>query len=742
MENGNKPKPQKKRRMVPSSAVAHVDVKPGLRARLGLAWARFLAARMLTAAVVLYLLVCAALLYPSMRVPLEPGVRAPHSIMSPRRMEFVDTEATERARARARNSVEKVYVVDISTLLSDTRSLADMVSGIFSDTPVDKFQDVGSVRDYLLDNMYLDVKTVDTLVEMGRNNELQKLVPAIESVVDELTDGRTQVEQGRLENIETRVQEMAPNKGIPAADVPVIADILKSLVARNRSFAAAETEQRRDAAALTVTPVVRITEQRATIVKKGALVTASHMRAFSNAGLSPSRTPWLRLAGSALLLAFLFVMGAVYIRHALPDVYADDKKLFMLFMLIFMTMLWALMLHMLNRTIPQFSPYAMGAASGVLAILACFLVQPQAALAVTPMAAAAIMLCLGLDPGVFLVMLAAGLTGYFFSMRRQDMDSIMKAGLAVSAVSIVIIAGLHMIRFTTLPGALMDTLVFGAANGLLTAVIATGLLPLFERVFNVITPHRLLELSNPEHPLLKKLLLTAPGTYHHCIFVGNLAETAAEAVGADPLLVRIACYYHDVGKLNRPYFFAENQLHGENPLDDKSPSMGALIIYQHLKEGVEMLREHKLPDPIIRIASEHHGTCLISFFYQQARSLAKDPDTVSEERFRYPGPTPSTLESAIVMLSDGCEAAVRSLKEHSTRNIENTVNAIVKSRLVDGQFDHCRITLDQIDTVRKTLIETLSRIYHARVEYPDEEELRKKLQDPHAPNGRQSGKAS
>jgi putative nucleotidyltransferase with HDIG domain len=398
--------------------------------------------------------------------------------------------------------------------------------------------------------------------------------------------------------------------------------------------------------------------------------------------------------------------------------------------------------QVLHQTIPQFSLYAMGVSTSVLAILLCFLVQPQLALVSVPLLAAAALITLKLDPGVLVLMLTTGFLGYFFSMRRQDMDNIIKAGAAISGCGIVLIAALHLTHFVSIKSFLVDTLLFGAANGLLTAVLATGLLPLFERVFNVITPHRLLELSNPENPLLKQLLTTAPGTYHHCIFVGNLAETAAEAVGADPLLVRIACYYHDVGKLRRPYFFAENQLHGQNPLDDKSPSMGALIIYQHVKEGVEMLREHKLPEPIIRIASEHHGTCLISFFYQQARSQAKDPDTVSEERFRYPGPTPSTLESAIVMLCDGCEAAVRSLKDHAMRNIENTVNAIVKGRLVDGQFDHCNITLQQIDTVRKTLIETLARIYHARVEYPDEEELKKKFQADHVPGDRRSGKAS
>lgn len=741
MENGNKSKTRKRRTVQPSS-VTRLDTKPGLRQRLAGAWDGFLEARMITAAVVLYLLVAAALLYPSFRVPLEPGDRSPRDIASPRRMEYVDAEATELARTRARNNVEKVYVVDIKNILADYNTITTMVAGIYDEMPVDEFQDAGSVRNYLLDTMYLDSKTVDALINKGRNNTLEPLNQALAAAVAELAQGRDRVEQNRLDNIEARVRELAAAQNIPEQDVPVIADILNVLADRNRRFAVDETEQKRDAAALAVTPVTRVTEQSEVIVKKDQRVSAAHVRAFANAGLHPTRTPWMRLGGCALLLAFLFVMGGVYIRHALPDVYADDKKLYMLFMLIAFAVLWSLMAHMLNLAIPQFSPYSMGVGMAVLTILSCFLVQGQAALAAAPLTAAAIMICLGLEPGVFLVMLAAGLTGYFFSMRRQDMDSIMKAGLAVSAVSMIIIAGLHMAQSSPMPRALMDILVFGAGNGLLTAILATGLLPLFERVFNVITPHRLLELSNPEHPLLKKLLINAPGTYHHSIFVGNLAETAADAVGADTLLVRIACFYHDVGKINRPYFFAENQLHGENPLDDKSPSMGALIIYQHLKEGVEMLREHKLPEPIIRIASEHHGTCLISYFYQQARTQARDPETVSEERFRYPGPTPSTLESAIVMLSDGCEAAVRALKEHSTRNIENTVNAIVKARLMEGQFDHCRITLEQIDTVRKTLIETLARIHHARVDYPDEEELKKKLHDPHAANGRHPGKAS
>ena len=256
----------------------------------------------------------------------------------------------------------------------------------------------------------------------------------------------------------------------------------------------------------------------------------------------------------------------------------------------------------------------------------------------------------------------------------------------------------------------------GLFNGILSAVGAIGLLPYLETVFGITSSIRLLELSNPNHPLLRKLLLEAPGTYHHSMMVGNLGEAAAEAVGADPLLTRVGSQYHDIGKTKRPYFFVENQFSGVNPHDKISPTLSTLIITSHVKDGVEMARQHKLPKVLVDFIREHHGTDLVKYFYHRAKESGQD---VSEDDFRYPGPKPQSKETAIVMLADSVEAAVRSMPKPTPGRIEGLVRKIIKERLADGQLDESNITLRDLDLIADAFVKVLTGMYHHRVEYPD-----------------------
>lgn len=259
------------------------------------------------------------------------------------------------------------------------------------------------------------------------------------------------------------------------------------------------------------------------------------------------------------------------------------------------------------------------------------------------------------------------------------------------------------------------------ANGPLSAVLAVGSLPIFETVFGILTPIRLLELSNPEHPLLHRLLLEAPGTYHHSIMVGNLAEAAAMAIGADSLLARVGAYYHDIGKIRRPYLFTENQVFDmENPHDRMSPSLSSTAIISHVKDGVELAREHKVPEQIIDFIKEHHGTGLASYFYIKAaeEAAAKDEKPPEEWAFRYEGPRPGSKETAIVMLADSIEAATRSLSRPTPARIESVVRKIIQERLFDHQLDKSDLTLRELDTIAETFVQVLSGLFHTRIQYP------------------------
>jgi len=225
---------------------------------------------------------------------------------------------------------------------------------------------------------------------------------------------------------------------------------------------------------------------------------------------------------------------------------------------------------------------------------------------------------------------------------------------------------------------------------------------------------------------LRKLLMETPGTYHHSIVVGNLAEAAAEAVRADPLLARVGAFYHDIGKTRRPYFFVENQFAGDNPHNKISPNLSALIIRSHVKDGVDLARAEKLPQPIVEIIQQHHGTSLISFFYRQAVDNGKGME-VPEEEFRYEGPLPQTREAAIILLADSVEAAVRSLSRPVAGRIEGMVRRIIKEKLNDGQLDEAPLTLKDLDKIGDTFVHILSGVFHQRIEYP-ERELRADLE--------------
>lgn len=306
--------------------------------------------------------------------------------------------------------------------------------------------------------------------------------------------------------------------------------------------------------------------------------------------------------------------------------------------------------------------------------------------------------------------------------KASQRSAILKAGIMVSLLGLLAMLVLFLldIHYTVRDIAFASG--FMLAGGLLTAVLVIGLMPFFETAFGILSPLKLVELSNPNHPLLRKLLTETPGTYHHSIMVGNLSEAAAEAVGADGLLCRVGSYYHDIGKTKRPSYFIENQQNIENPHDSIDPSLSKSIIVAHARDGVEMLKEYKMPKQIRDITEQHHGTTLLKFFYHKAVQQHGEDSAkkISEEDYRYPGPKAQSKEAAIVGIADSVEAAVRSLRNPTIEQIDSLVQKIIKSRLDDGQFNECDLTLKELDTIAKALKETLLGIFHSRIEYPSD----------------------
>jgi putative nucleotidyltransferase with HDIG domain len=278
-------------------------------------------------------------------------------------------------------------------------------------------------------------------------------------------------------------------------------------------------------------------------------------------------------------------------------------------------------------------------------------------------------------------------------------------------------------------------------NGLGSSIMAAGGGILLGRIFGITTSWQLLELANPTHPLLRRLMNEAPGTYHHSLIVGNLAERSAEEVGADSLLARVVAYYHDIGKLRRPYFFIENQMDGVNAHDSLEPGESARIIAAHVTDGVELAERYGVPARIRDMIPQHHGTRLVSFFYQQAAQSARSE--VRVEDFTYPGPKPQSKEAAIVMLADSVEAATRASRDHSPEAINSLVDKIILQRLAEGQLDECDLTLRDLQRIKVSFCTLLVGMYHPRIEYPERKpEPERELLAAPAPQGLPGGRAA
>jgi cyclic-di-AMP phosphodiesterase PgpH len=320
--------------------------------------------------------------------------------------------------------------------------------------------------------------------------------------------------------------------------------------------------------------------------------------------------------------------------------------------------------------------------------------------------------------GMMLFYFVTGLVGASGVTQVQSRSTILRAGFAAGVAGALMVLGFRMFREQV---ASVDTLYMvlaTLAGGVLASFLTLALLPAMEWLFAYTTDVSLLELANLNHPLLRELILRAPGTYHHSMVVGSLSEAACEAIGANGLLARVACYYHDIGKMKNADYFAENFRPGENPHNRLKPSMSALIIRSHVKDTLEMLREHGVPELVIETATQHHGQTLMEFFYHKAGEVKEEGEEVHEEDYRYPGPKPQTREAGIIMLADAVEAAARSLAESSEDRLVGVVQRVTNSKFTDGQLDHCDLTLRDLHLIAKAFLQVLRGIYHQRPSYP------------------------
>ena len=454
------------------------------------------------------------------------------------------------------------------------------------------------------------------------------------------------------------------------------------------------------------------------IVKEGEPVTERQIEILKELGLLNSglnKNYSSSFVFIAILVGLVLFIQYSYLAKENKEIFNDNKLIVLISSVNIITLILTLGINVI-------SPYLIPIACG--SMLITILIDHRISLIVNLLNLVFVSVMVGFDPIIIVLSLLSVVLGSIALKKVQQRNDIIYSAVYITIVLGIISLTIGMISSNNLKEIFIN-MGYTILSGIISGILAIGLLPFFESIFDVVTNIKLLELSNPNHPLMKKLLMEAPGTYHHSMMVANLAEAAAETVGGNPVIARVGAYYHDIGKTKRPYFFGENQIGKENPHDKITPNLSTLIILSHTKDGLELAKEHNIPKVIQDIIIQHHGTTLVKYFYYKAKNSGEDISEIKEEDFRYSGPVPNTKESGILMLSDSVEAAVRSISDPTKGKIEEMVNNIINDKLNSKQLINCDLTLKDIEVIRQSFLKTLDGIYHHRIEYPSEKKIKK-----------------
>ncbi|MFF2909652.1 HD family phosphohydrolase [Paenibacillus sp. NPDC057934] len=696
------------------------------------------------------------------RYDIKEGTQSAKEITAPKRIQ--DNKATLKAQEQAAENVEPRYKIipmradnSVTSLLDriDRLNQDDLISqsdktGIYREEIPKRASDFilnfvstsrnnGTYSDHLLDEMQSVIKDQtyvipeETFIKIPRltSQDIIEMKPVARDIVnrlmnDQITDAQT---------ARAKVAEQVSISALSQRTAREVVQELVRLVITSNKFYDEDTTKDAEVQARENAPKVFI-EQGDVLVAKGQMITPELYKLLDESGLLNNKVNYWPQLGLLMLAAMLSAGLLMFIRYSGgPSKFKyNNSQLLMLVLVFAITIVLMRLAAFLQSDVRPYIGFLAPVAIG--AMLVAMLLDMTLAYFCSILFAilASIILNVQQDTifdftfGFFALIVSY--VAIFATHRAGQRSALLKGGIMVSLFGSVTVFMLTLLSGGVLKE--MDTLYalgFAFTGGLLTAVLVIGLMPFFEATFGILSALKLVELSNPNHPLLRKLLTETPGTYHHSVMVGNLSEAAAEAIGADGLLCRVGSYYHDIGKTKRPFYFIENQNNMENPHDSIEPMLSKSIIVAHARDGVEMLKEYKLPKPIRDIAEQHHGTTFLHYFYHKALRLAEEKGTApdfDEEDFRYPGPKAQSKESAVVGIADSVEAAVRSLRKPTVEQVETMIEKIIKSRLDDHQFDECDLTIKELDIIARTLKETVMGIFHSRIEYPEEARKPKK----------------
>ncbi len=666
---------------------------------------------------------------------LQVGQPSPISIVAPNEVIYTSEVLTAERRKQAENNPDNlVYFNDPQIPIDQRRNLfalLDMIGRIRNDPTLNESTRLRALQDLPSADVTLTIEQARLLLSLT-DEEWSLLRTTILNLYDRA-----------IERYDYAVDERALNQlrerwlGFWLATTnldPVQRELAQMITAAflrvNRTLDLAATEERRANAAAQVAPVEVKVLAGEMIIRAGEIVTPAHIEKLQATGAMPRPLGWSELLGYGLLATFLSTGLFGYLGVFQPSLLVQTRSLFTLISIVVGTLLLARLTFLIYDARPVFFPLA------TLAVMTTVVFSGQLGFAVSLLAAIVIGVLEGNDLTLVVTLFASSTSAILLVRTADRLRSFLIAGLGMTATIIGLettfwLSQQAIFSLSGFSGWMLTTSLSALTNGGLTTILSFGLFNVIARLAGQVTALQLMELAHPSRPLLRKLIREAPGTYYHSVAVGNLAEAAAEAIGADALLLRVAAYYHDIGKTIRPAFFTDNQMGRENVHDELDPYISAQIIIDHVREGIKMARAAGLPEQIIDFIATHHGTGLVRHFYQQALQRY---DNVDERDFRYPGPRPQTREQAILMLADSVEATVRSKAQHgkliTTRNGESSdrsandavtldelVQSIIDARVREGELNDAPLTMRELRQIKTVFVNNLQSIYHPRVDY-------------------------
>ncbi len=668
------------------------------------------------------------------QMDVHEGDVASRNFLAPRDMSFESEVLTERQREEAAAAVPESVTFDPSVQTEQLAKL-DAVLGEVADvrgslalSPQAKTTRLGRIA-----NLNLSQRATSLILSFDDQDWLlvsDEARRALAEVLGESLAAET------VDSARNGVRELiSPELG---SDQALVAEeLVRPLVEANLLVDQARTDEAREAARAAIVPVQVSFARNQVIVQSGDVIDATELEALRQAGLLAPRLHW-DTGGAATIVAlmagvflgaylYLFQPASVYSnRHLLmivlvvavpvlvarlylPLILPDDSRHFLAYML----PLAAAPILVAALLEAELAVAVVALLTALLTFAAVYLPDLSGVAAMGPLDALRMVLVTGFG----------GLAGVLSIHRGERLNRHLAAGLVIAVTVMAALLGSWLLDSDRRALDIPWMIAAASVNGLLSAVIALGAFLGLGFLFGITTRVQLMELSQLNQPLLRRLQDEAPGTFHHSIIVGNLAERAADAIGADSLLVRVGCYYHDIGKLLQPGFYVENQMGGENPHERLEPHVSAEIVLEHVRGGLDLARRHRLPQGIAAFVREHHGTRLVTYFYRRA---SQNQGEVDVARFTYPGPKPQSRETALGMLADSVEATVRSSSDHSPERIDALVDEVIGERMSEGQLDECDLTLRNLKVVAEAFKATLRGVYHPRLEYPEPTEAEKR----------------